>query len=439
MPRPSSRGGLVLAAALASAVAAADEGPEPVAAAREVSFDEALQRAVERNPTALQAIEELGRAQALVEEARAPSLPQLALNGVLTQLDGPRVLNGSIVLLPGTSFNADVMLTIPVLLPAKWAQWAHATDQVAIAQVSVAEARRQLAIAAGHTWLSLLAQHKVVQLDEEALASDRAHAVYTGTRLRGGFGNRIDDVRANQLVAADRAQLEAAVAQLLKLREALGVLTAADEPLDVRGSVSLGDVPALAPALDEALRRPDVQLATLRRKAADHVVRDDYADYLPTLSLVGYPFFQDPAIPTVPQWGWEVQAVLQWVIYDGGLRYGLAHERARLQREAELSSEATQRQSLSDVRSASAILERSRAALAQALEAARLAAASLDLATLAYRSGAVSNIEVIDAERAHHDAEIQATSAADAATQAQFDLLTAMGRLPGLAPPQDSK
>lgn len=49
---------------------------------------------------------------------------------------------------------------------------------------------------------------------------------------------------------------------------------------------------------------------------------------------------------------------------------------------------------------------------------------------MAYRAGATTNLEVIDAERRACDAQVQAVLAEDAARQARLDLLVASGRFP---------
>jgi outer membrane protein TolC len=225
--------------------------------------------------------------------------------------------------------------------------------------------------------------------------------------------------------------LENAVTQLVKYREALGVLLAIDGPVDVAGVAALGTAPELARALDDSQSRADVEESRLRLVATKHTVRDNYTDYLPTLSAIGLPFYQAPPTAEEPRWGWQIQLVLSWQIYDGGLRYGLEHERARLNREAELGLEASARQASSDVRTAFDSLGRAQQAVSDADSASKLAGTGLQLATLAYRAGATTNIEVIDAERVNHDAETQAVVAKDVMQQALFDLLTATGRIPG--------
>jgi len=75
-------------------------------------------------------------------------------------------------------------------------------------------------------------------------------------------------------------------------------------------------------------------------------------------------------------------------------------------------------------------LLRSDAALDASRSAAKLANEALDLANQAYRAGATTNLEVIDAERAASDADTSAAVAEDTARQARLDMLSASGRFP---------
>jgi outer membrane protein TolC len=54
------------------------------------------------------------------------------------------------------------------------------------------------------------------------------------------------------------------------------------------------------------------------------------------------------------------------------------------------------------------------------------------MANLAYEAGAVTNIEVIDAERRARDAATAVVVAEDDARQARLELLAASGRFPSL-------
>jgi outer membrane protein TolC len=75
-------------------------------------------------------------------------------------------------------------------------------------------------------------------------------------------------------------------------------------------------------------------------------------------------------------------------------------------------------------------MRRADEALLNAREAANLSREALELALLAYKAGATSNIEVIDAERRAHEAETAAAVAEDTARRARLELLAASGRFP---------
>src|SRR6202050_5045621 len=195
---------------------------------------------------------------------------------------------------------------------------------------------------------------------------------------------------------------------------------------------SFGAMPSLNEALNEAEKtRPDVLARRRAARAADRTVRQASPTSPPYRTLSASPFYKTPPIvPTTPQNGWEAQLVLTLPLYDGGLRYGQEHERKALANEAHLNVEATLRQAKSDVRAAFEEMQRADVALDQALQSAAFAKQALDLANLAYRAGATTNLEVIDAERQARDAATQAAIAEDASRQARLDLLAASGRFP---------
>jgi outer membrane protein TolC len=150
IPRSSS-----LACALAVAVAlvlprlARAEGAPPI------TLQEAIRRAVARNPSWATAQEEIRRADALVKEARAASLPTLYGNATYTRLDADRTLNGSVVS-AANQFNANVVLDVPIIQPHNWAQWSHAGDNADVARTASADVGRQVALAVGHAYLAVV-------------------------------------------------------------------------------------------------------------------------------------------------------------------------------------------------------------------------------------------------------------------------------------------
>jgi outer membrane protein TolC len=316
-------------------------------------------------------------------------------------------------------------------VPARWAQWSHARDGLEIAAMNNADVRRTLAVTVAHTYLSLVSQHRVIQVDERARDNARSHLEYTHARALGGLGSQVDDKRAAQELTAVMSQLEVAYAQLAVQQEALGVLLGVEHPLDSELSVLLETPPELQDALDDAPKlRTDLRLADLRLRAAEHVVRDEYTDYLPTIVASGAPLYYTPSIPSIPTWSWQVQLALSFTLYDGGMREGIAHERVTLRDEARINREGVARTLPADVRAALAELTHARRSTAAARASAEDAALVLSMTDQAYRAGGTTNLEVIDAERRARDADNAAAVAEDVERQATLDLLAASGRFP---------
>ena len=147
-----------------------------------VTWREALARALAQNPSAIVAMQEIERASGLVQEARAGWLPALSANGSTLRLDAPR-RSGGIVTTPVDSWNGNLAVTLPLVAPLAWVNDVHAQDNRQVAKVSAGDVRRQLATAVGRAYLTVLLQHK--QVDVVARARRRRRpTTTTPTRAR---------------------------------------------------------------------------------------------------------------------------------------------------------------------------------------------------------------------------------------------------------------
>ena len=418
-----------LAAALLLAVPLA-AGAQPPAA--RITFDEAVRRAISRNTSVEIAVAEIQRAHALLRETRSFALPTITGNGVATRLDSARIQAGTgAEIQPRDSLTGNVQLVVPLVAPQRWVNWSHASEQVEIARLSADDVRRQIAVSAARAYVTVLAQHRLVEANQRARDNARDHLQYARARLDAGTGNRLDAVRSAQEVASDDAQVAAALVNLVRAQEALGVLVGADAPLDATEEVQLSAAASETDAMREAeARRADLRAARGRIDAADHVLRDSYADYLPFLNASVTPFAATYSSLTTPGTGWQAQLVLTVPFFDGGLRYGAREERSALLGEARIALEGALRQARSEVRTAFEEVQRDDLALQASREAARLAEEALQMTTAAYKAGATNDLDVLDAERRFRDAQTAAATAEDNSRQARIDLLAATGRFP---------
>jgi multidrug efflux system outer membrane protein len=401
------------------------------AAGGAVSLTEAVRRALERNPNSEVAHQEVVRSIALARQVRAAWFPSLNANATYTHLDNDRRLANGSIALPQDSLAANLQLTVPILAPRQWVASQRAKENIATSRASAVETRREVAIQTARAYLTVIAEHRVLQAAQESLQSSRELEDYTKTRYEGGVGNRLDAVRASQERAAADVRVKNELANLARAQEALGVLMGDEGGIDAAEEPSLAPPPSVDAAIGEATsRRADIAVERDRVEVARRAERDSWVDYLPTLNAIAQPFYQNPKTFTQPTTGWQAQLVMQLPLYDGGLRYGVHDERRAVESEARAKLEGALREARSEVRVAFDAMRRADEALGAAREAQRLAKESLELAQLAYQTGATTNLEVVDAERRFNEANTGAAVSEDLARQARLDLLAACGRFP---------
>ncbi len=438
-------GGAGLVASLLAALAAPDaraQAPSPAAKPapgvaapdapprqpERVTFAEAMRRASAQATSAVIALEEVRRAEAVLVESRSPSLPFLTGNGSLTLLDANRVQPGTnAVLASRDQRNANLSLQVPLLAPSRWASWAVFSELVSAARAGEQDVRRTVLLTAARAYLSVLAQRRVVEVSRSARDIAKARYDFAHARRAGGIGNVVDELRAEQQLATSDVQLQNGEVGLFRAQEALGTATGSDAPLDASDEPAFTREGSLANA--EA-QRADVRAARERLESAAKARRYSFADWLPTLLASGQAFYNDPSTVTNPRTGWQVQFLLSLPLFEGGLRAGQLRERETLEREALAQLASTVRQVHSDVRLALDSLSRQETGLASARLAAERAGSVLQLTIEAYRAGATNDLDVSTAQQQSRDADLSAVIAEDAVRQARLDLLSGLGQFP---------
>jgi len=283
--------------------------------------------------------------------------------------------------------------------------------------------------------LAIIAQRRTFDLNERARENAAAHFEYANQRFQGGLGSRLNMLRAQQELSTDEARVEAALLGIRIAQEALGVLVAADGPVDAAAEPAFevpGDI-AVAPLGTEAglvSNRVDLRLAAARIAAATRVVNDSWKSYLPSVTALFAPQALLPSGLFAQSRSWRASILASVPVFEFGQRRGERREREALLTIAQSERQATARQAISEVRTAresvrltERALERARAAVDQANEV-------LTITDVAFREGSTTNIEVIDAQRRARDAETTAATAEDAVRRSRLDLLVAAGRFP---------
>jgi outer membrane protein TolC len=296
--------------------------------------------------------------------------------------------------------------------------------------------RREIAVATAQAYLAIITQRRVLELNERARDNAKAHFDYSQQRYEGGLGSRLNALRAQQELSTDEARVEEAGLAVRRAQEALGVLVAADGPIDAAGDPSFDlpqDTLAASGAAEQDLlgRRTDVRLFAAREFAAERVLTDTWREYLPSVTTLFQPQLLTPSGLFAPSRSWSVSFVASVPIFEAGERRGRSRERQALLDTVRAERADVERQASSEVRTAREAVRRTERALERARSAAEQALEVVRITDVAFREGATTNIEVIDAQRQARDAETAAAIAEDAVRRARLELLVATGRFPG--------
>jgi multidrug efflux system outer membrane protein len=408
-------------------VAAQGVGP---AVPTRLSFADAVAAALAHNPSVQQAASGIVQAQGLLREARSAVLPGIGAAVTTTTLNEGRTFQG-VTTTAQNQVVGTVSVAAPLLAPVLWAQRAQAADAVHVAEISATDVRRQVAVATAQAYLAVIARRRVFEADVRARDTAAAHQTLARQQREAGSGSLLNELRAQQALASDEVLVEQSGLEVYRAQEALGVLVGSDGPVDTSEEPVLAVPPELAAAesrLSDA--RSDVRLAAAREQAAAHVLRDSWKDWLPSATGLFQPQYQQPATIFQPSGSWRAQVLFTLPVFDAGFRSARRAAREAVHEESRLEEDAVLRQARSEVRTAAESARSAARAVERARAAAEQARRVVEIVNVSFRTGAATNIEVIDAQRASLDAETAAAVAEDALRQARLALLVALGQFP---------
>ena len=245
-----------------------------------VTLEQAVERALKNNPTVAQAAQGILRAEALLQQARAVTLPNVnaSFTGLLNSTE--RRFD-DVVTSPRMQGTFSASASMPILAAASWAARNQARDQVEVANLSTADVRTNIAVATAQAYLAIIAAKRQVDVSLRARETSLAHLDYARRRLEAGAGTRLNELRAAQEVSSNEARLEVTQLGVRIGQEALGVLMAANGPVDAASEPNF-EVPAVIDEAGWMSLRPDLRLFAAQERAADRVWRDSSKDWFPT-------------------------------------------------------------------------------------------------------------------------------------------------------------
>jgi outer membrane protein TolC len=313
---------------------------------------------------------------------------------------------------------------------------ARAEAAAAMADVSVAQADLRLEVA--RAFWAVVTARATVDVLEQGVARSQAHVTDVRQRFTVGLvpPNEIasaeaQESRARMLAIEARNQRDVVLADLARLAG-----LAPGQPVEPVASL---DAPAPSVSgvdslVSDARQSRDERRALERRlESATDLRTAAAAGRLPTLAVAGGVDYARPnprIFPRADRWddSWDASINMRWSLWDGGriaadvaqAAGGIEVARQRL---AEFDSVLTV-----EVRQRALDLESGRAAVAAAGDAVRSAAEARRVVAERYQAGVIAQIEVLDAEYALLQAQLDQTRALAGVRLSEARLARAIGR-----------
>jgi outer membrane protein TolC len=315
-------------------------------------------------------------------------------------------------------------------------QAARAEAAAVSADVDVAQADLRLEVA--RAFWAVVTARTTVDVLEQGVSRSQAHVADVRQRFAAGLvpPNEIasaeaQESRSRMLAIEARNQRDVATADLARLAG-----LAPGQPIE---PVAALDAPALEPGVIEPLlaqarqERDERRALELRISSARQLRDAAAAGRLPTIAIAGGVDYARPnprIFPRADRWddSWDAGVNVRWSLWDGGrtaadvAQATGAIEIAR-QRLAEFDSVLAV-----EVRQRALDLDSGRAAVTAAAEGVRAASEARRVVAERYQAGVIAQIEVLDAEYALLQAELDRARALAGVRLSEARLARAIGR-----------
>lgn len=226
----------------------------------------------------------------------------------------------------------------------------------------------------------------------------------TQTLHAGGIVSGLDVSRAQTQLSDARSQWSQTVAQRALVQDAMAVLTgenAANFSLPAQtGPIAIPAVPLDVPST-LLQRRPDIAAAERRIAAANAGIGVARAAWFPSLTLNAQAGFQSTGwanLLTAPSRIWALGPALAFDLFDGGFRKATIEAAKAQTDEAGATYRGVVLSAFQQVQDNLALLDHLGTASANQKDAADAAQHALDLSMEQYKHGAVSYLDVVQAQ-----------------------------------------
>jgi outer membrane protein len=428
---------------LAAAMPVAAQAPIAV----RLTLEDAQRRATEASHRLAEARAREAGAQAAVAARAAADLPTVSALAGYTRTNHvvPFTVPSSIgpprVLYPDVPDNYRTRLDLqwPIYTGGRTdALERAARAEAAAVSAEVAVARADLQLEVARAFWAVVTARATAEVLEQGVGRAQAHVAEVRQRFNAGLvppnevaSAEAQESRARMLLIEARNQRDVSLADLARLADV-------DPSQSIEPAAAL-DAPAPSVSVSDALlaearaSRNERRAMERRIEAADQQQEVAAAARRPTVAVAGGVDYARPNVHIFPRrdaWkeSWDIGVNVGWTLWDGG--------RAAADRSAAASVASAARERLEEFDSILAVemrqraldIESGRAAIAAADDAVRAATEAGRVVAERYRAGVATQTEVLDAEFAQLQSELDRTRALAGVRLAEARLARALGR-----------
>ena len=406
---------------------------------RAITLEEAIDIALKNNSRVLLAREKVKEAEQKIKEVVAGYLPSLSLSGTYTHLgEVPSMSIPALGEVPmGEQDTTSFVFTLTQPLYTS-GQLSLANKQArlsfTIATQELNQTQREVVYQAKESFYSALLAMENLETAEKALNQAKAHLEVVESFYRSGRVSRFDLLRAKVEVANLRPEVIRARNNLNLAKERLAsILSLPSLSLEIEGKL---EFKPLTITLDEAIKtafvaRNDLKSLEIQKDIAEVSLQIARVKNYPSLSFVGNYEFTYPGEEDEWDRSWNINLVLSFPFFDSGKNKALVEQAKSRLRQLELSIsqlkdaiELEVKKAFWDMQTAKEVFFAQKKNVEQAEEA-------LSIAEGRYKSGTITQIEVLDASLALTQARLACSRALYEYNLATAALIKAMGKIEG--------
>ena len=414
--------------------------PEQIEGVRRVSLDSVVKEAVNANLDLAVQERAVSAGEQEVARARSQFLPQIDFSALGVQIDEDRAANSfgaqSERSLTGSLSLSQLIYSDAARANLEVQQWLQASRSEVLKEL-----RLDIALEAAETYLNLLRAKTLTQVRRDNLEITRQNLDLAKVRREIGAANPAEVYRWESSIAADRAELVAANSQVQSAEVALNRLlhrsleesflteeVDLDDPVLITGQdrfsgyietprqfrvlrdFAVSEGLASAPELQQLLQAIEAQKRLVRA--------NERVYYLPTVGLqatldelLGTSGAGSDLPSATDDTNWSVGINASLPLFQGGARKAeLVQAREELA-QLELQWESAMEKIEQRIRSASIATRASFTTINLSEQAANAARKNLELVADSYARGAVSILDLLDAQDAALNADLGAANA----------------------------